>query len=95
MRLYRLSGQREVEFMRLIDSYFDTQEDATQEVARMKADVQDGTMIIKCERTGYGNWRVYVVLADVMVDSIFDGTISHSPHHHPGFHHGKSAWAKL
>ena len=79
--------------MSLIDSYFDAQEDAIQEVARMKADVQDGAMIIKCERTGYGNWRVYVVLADVMVDSISDGPISHSPH--LGFHHGKSAWTKL
>ena len=37
--------------MSLVDSYFDTQEDAIQEVARMKADVQDGATIIKCERT--------------------------------------------
>lgn len=77
--------------MKLIDSYFDTREEAIREMAREKTDAQDETIIIKCEKTSYGNWRVYAILADIMVDSIPDGYGSSL---RLGFHRQKSAWAE-
>ena len=78
--------------MEVTDAYFDTQEEAFREVHRRKASLDDEHMIVQLEKTGYGNWRVYSVLADVMMDAIADG-----PSPLPavgGFHHRKARWAR-
>ena len=55
------------------EAYYDTQEEAFEEVRRRRAAVSDDAMLIRCERTGYGNWRVVSVPAEFVVDSVADG----------------------
>ena len=55
------------------DAYFDTQEEALKEVQGRRAELRDDGMLIRWEKTGYDNWRVYSFPVDVMVDNAADG----------------------
>ena len=54
------------------DTYFDTEKEARKEVVNRKT-LCDEMTLVRYERTGYGNWRVYSVPADMMVNMIADG----------------------
>lgn len=73
-------------------AYFDSREEALQEVRRRKAEPNDDNILVRYERTGYGNWRVYSVPADFVVDSIADGPSPIS--RLPSFRPQASDWAK-
>ncbi|MDE0703187.1 MAG: hypothetical protein OXH59_05630 [Rhodospirillaceae bacterium] len=77
--------------MDLSDAYFDTREEAFQEAHRRKTSLGEENVITFYERTAYGNWRVYSVFADVMVDALADGPV---PSPHVGLHRRNIAWAK-
>ncbi len=77
--------------MDLSDAYFDTREAAFQETHRRKTSLGDENIITFCEPTVYGNWRVYSVFADVMVDALADGLV---PSPHMGLHRKNIAWAE-
>lgn len=55
----------------MTDAYFDTEAEARAEARRRKSQPVDEYMIVRCERTGYGNWRVRSIPADLMLD-MFD-----------------------
>lgn len=55
----------------MIVAYFDTEEEARAEARRRKSQPDDEYMIVRCERTGYGNWRVRSIPADLALD-MFD-----------------------
>ena len=55
------------------DAYFDTQEEALREVQERRAELHGDNVLVRCEKSGYDNWRVYSFPADVMVDSFVDG----------------------
>lgn len=65
------------------DAYFDTQEEALKEVQERRVELGDENLLIRCEKTGYNNWRVYSFPADVIVDSIADGPWLGNQHLHP------------
>ena len=54
----------------MTDAYFDTEEEARAEARRRKSKPVDEYMIVRCERTGYGNWRVRSIPADLMLDML-------------------------
>lgn len=54
-------------------AYFDTEEEALEEVRRRRSDIRDDALLTRCERTGYGTWRVVSVPAEFVVDTIADG----------------------
>ena len=53
--------------------YFDSREEAHEEVRRRKSEAVENGMVVYCEKTGYGNWKVYSTPADIMVDGLADG----------------------
>lgn len=55
----------------MTDAYFDTEEEARAEARRRKSQPVDEYMVVRCERTGYGNWRVRSIPADLVLD-MFD-----------------------
>ena len=55
------------------EAYYDTQEEALEEVRRRRSSVGDDALLTRCERTGYGNWRVVSVPAEFVVDTVADG----------------------
>lgn len=78
--------------MTIAIAHFDTREEALKEVRKRKTKPSEEQMLVRYERTGYGNWRVYSVPADFVVDSIADGP---SPALTlPGFQLQKSEWSK-
>ena len=73
-----------------VDAYFDTQEEALKEVQGRRAELRDEGMLVRYEKTGYDNWRVYSFPADVMVDCAVDGLwptglLPHSPDRNRGW----------
>jgi hypothetical protein len=72
------------------DAYFDTQEEALKAVQGRRAELRDEGMIVRWEKTGYDNWRVYSYPVDVMVDCAADGPwstglLQHSPDRNRGW----------
>ena len=67
------------------DAFFDTEEEALREVRRRKSSPEAGGMIVRREKSGYGNWRVSSISAELMVDFMIDGP-------YMGWRR-KSAWA--
>ena len=59
----------------LTDAYFDTEDEARKEMHRRKLQPMDEPMLVRCERTGYGNWRVYSMPADLL-DAPLAGALS-------------------
>ncbi len=55
----------------MIDAHFGAEEEARAEARRRKSQPVDEYMIVRCERTGYGNWRVRSIPADLALD-MFD-----------------------
>ena len=76
----------------MTDAYFETREQALDEVRRRKAGLGDEKMIVGYEKTGYGNWRVYSISAEFEVDMLANGPAVHAPRF--GFRARKSAWAE-
>ena len=62
------------------DAYFDTQAEAFEEVSRRRSSPTDPEMIVRCEPTAYGTWRVYSIPADVYLDFVIDGPSVHPLH---------------
>lgn len=56
----------------LTDAYFDTEDEARKEVHRRKLQPTNEPMLVRCERTGYGSWRVYSMPAELLVDILLD-----------------------
>ena len=83
--------------MTMTDAWFETREEALEEVRRRKAELGDEMMLVNYEKTGYGTWRVYSVSAELMVDMIADGLASYTPRLVAppfGFRARKSAWTE-
>ena len=74
------------------DAYFDTQEEALKSVQGRRAESRDEGMIVRWEKTGYDNWRVYSYPVDVMIDCAADGLWTTGlPQHSPD---RKCGWVK-
>lgn len=56
----------------LTDAYFDTEEEARKEMRRRRSQPTDEPMLVRCERTGYGTWRVYSMPVELLVDFLLD-----------------------
>ena len=56
-----------------LDAYFDTREEAFEEASRRRSSSADPEMIVRCEPTAYGTWRVHSVPADMFLDFVIDG----------------------
>ena len=78
--------------MTMTDAWFETREQALDEVRRRKAGLADEKMIVGYEKTGYGNWRVYSVSAEFMADMLANGPAVHAPPF--GAPARKSVWAE-
>lgn len=73
------------------DAYFDSRAEALQELQRRKLNPTDDHVIVRCERTGYGNWRVCSIFADFAIDTLTDGP---APVSGLGLLQRKAAWAE-
>lgn len=74
------------------DACFDTQDDALDEVRRRRSDPDKADMIVRCEQTGYGNWLVRSIPADLIVEALADGPSVDMTAF--GTRQSKSAWAR-
>lgn len=73
------------------EAYYETQEEALEEVRRRRSSGGDDAMLVRCERTGYGNWRVVSIPAEFVVDTVADGPSLDLTDF--GFRPRRSSWA--
>ena len=59
-----------------VPAFFDSREEALEEVRKRKSEPREDNVLVFFERTAYGNWQVYSIPADFMVDSLADGASS-------------------
>ena len=55
------------------NAYFRTEEEALEEARRRRSSIGGEAFIVRCERTGYGNWCVVSRPAELVVDMLADG----------------------
>ncbi len=78
--------------MTIAAAYFETKDEALQEVRKRKSRSSDTAMLVRCEQTGYGTWRVLSVPADFVIDSMADGPVPFAGVH--GFQTQNPKWLK-
>ena len=54
-------------------SYFSTQQEALEEANRLKSEIRDEPIIVRCGQTGYGTWKVWSVPAELAVETLAEG----------------------
>ena len=75
-----------------VPAFFDSREEALEEVRKRKSEPREDNVLVFFERTAYGNWQVYSIPADFMVDSLADGPVPGSTF--PGLPFQKERWAR-
>ena len=71
--------------MTLKPAYFDSLDEARKEVKRRRAE-EEGNVVVKCERSPYGGYRVYSVLVANYVDGLLGSIIHKTARPQPGLY---------